>query len=403
MLSLPFRFKNQKLQDRFLTITINSDNVSCLAFYVDGKDAKIIGVGKQYLEPGAVRSGVIIDSDIVENSLNEAIIQATASVEDDISDVIFGLGGNLLYGFVTTAKATRDKSHPIDKKELDQIYKKLTESAYIQAQNEVLETTGNSDLDMDVVTSATVYTKLDHTLTKDLLDREGTEVEVAYFTAFTPSYHVKAIQKLAKNLGLNIIAIGSEMYCLTQALKLAGKGPLDCTILNVDNDFTDVGIVFGGGIVYTKYLDIGAFHITREISKNMGLSFREAEKIKSTYSYGKLPTTETVPIQNSLTSILNIWTNGLAVLFSEFSGVKTFASEILLVGEAAELPDVLEVISKEPWTKSIPFRGVPTYYKVSLRDLPFIKDSTDTLGSLEYVTNAALSVIYLETKGLLND
>ena len=95
-----------------------------------------------------------------------------------------------------------------------------------------------------------------------------------------------------------------------------------------------------------------------------------------------------------------MWLEGLKIVFTEFTGVKTFPSKVYLVGDAAELPDIQEILDKEPWTKSIAFKAPPTYTKLTLRDLQGVTDSTGTLGSLEYVMNAALSKIYLEMHGI---
>jgi cell division protein FtsA len=395
-MNLPFLniFKGSpKLSNKFLTVDINSENIKCLAYYVDEQQiAKIIGVGTALMEPNTVRGGNIIDMEQTKNALEEAVSQARNGYEDNINNVILGVNGNLSLGLMTTAKAARGQKGPVTQEELDDIEQTILNNAAIQARNVLLENTGNSDLDLETVTASTVYTKINGKEVKDPLKFEGESIETALFTAFTPSYHVKTLQKLAKNARLNILAIGSEMFSLVSAL----NNEPDYIIINIDSDFTDVGVVFGGGIVATKCLPIGAIHFTKEISQKMGVTLQEAEKMKNSYIYNKLSQSEVLLVQNCLHDTLNVWLDGLELLFSEFSGVKTFASKIYLVGEGSKLPDIFEFIGSEPWTKSIPFKSPPEFFKIRLDNLPKIADSTGKADVAEYLMPASLSSIFLE-------
>lgn len=415
MFKLPFGNKANKAPNKFLTIDIDSDKVKCLAFYVPNPQeeneissisdlpvAKIIGVGVQRFDQGTVRNGVIINHNNLAIAAKKAIDEATRNA-DDISDVIFGVSGQLAQGLVTTAKINRDNATEITEKELSNLQNKVIQAAFTQAQNEVLQISGDADVELELITSSNVYLKVDNALTNNPVGIKGSTLEIAFFTAFCPVYQVVAFQRLAKELGLNILAIGSEMYCLLKAMQKSQEKVSDCILINIDTDYTDVAVVFGGGIVATRSIDIGSAHLTKAIGEKTGLSYIESEKMKRTYSYGRLTPTETELIRAGLQEPLKIWLTGLKLLFGEFTGVKTFAHQIYLLGEAAEMPDIYEALGKEAWTKTIPFKAPPEYKKISLKELRTITDSTGTLGSLEYVLNAALSTIYLEMKGLLND
>jgi Tfp pilus assembly PilM family ATPase len=272
------------------------------------------------------------------------------------------------------------------------IERTILNDATIQARNILLENTGNSDMDLENVTTSTVYTKINGKEVKDPLKFEGDSIETAVFTAFTPTYHVKTLQKLAKSTGLNILAIGSEMFSLSESL----KNEPDYIIINIDSDFTDVGVVFGGGILATKCLPIGALHFTKEISQKMGVTMQEAEKMKNSYIHNKLSSSEVDLVRGCLHDTLNVWLDGLELLFTEFSGVKTFASKIYLVGEGSKLPDIFELIGKEPWTKAIPFKSPPEFFKIKLDQLQKTLDSTGKADAAEYLMPASLSSIFLE-------
>ena len=404
-MNLPFLKKTSKPLNKFLTLDIGSEAVNCMAFYADPqqKVAKIIGLGDAFLDPGSVRAGHIVDFEKVEEAARDAILKATEDFEDHVTDVIFGVSGDLALGLITTAKSARGKAGPIQPKELEAIELKIIENAFIQARNEIMEFTGNSDLEIEPVTISTVYTKVNNHIVKDPYVTEGETIELAVFTAFTPSYHVKNIQKLAKKLHLNILAVGSTMFSLVNSLKYSEPELKDYIVMDVGSDCTDIGVIFGNGIVATRNLHIAGHHFTEEISQKMGIGFKDAERLKHNYTYEKLSTGETTLVQNSVRETLEIWLDGVELLFGEFSGVKTFASKILLVGGGARLPDIYDYISGEPWTRSIPFKSPPEFRKLNLNELKKVADSTGKAGALEYVLPASLSIIYLEMLGLLND
>ena len=404
-MNLPFLKKTSKPSNKFLTLDIGSEAVNCMAFYVDPQTgvAKIIGAGDRMIETGAVRAGHIVDIEKVEEAARDAIHIATEDFEEHISDIIFGVSGDLALGLITTAKSARGRAGPIQPKELELIEQKIIENAFIQARNEIMEFTGNTEVEIEPVTISTVYTKINGHLVKNPYTSEGDTVELAVFTAFTPTYHVKALQKLAKKLHLNILEIGSTMFSLVNSLKYSEPELKDYLIMDVGSDCTDVGVVFANGIVATRNLHIAGKHFTEEISQKTGINLNDAERMKLSYTYEKLEDSEIKLVRGSIKETLDIWLDGVELLFGEFSGVKTFASKILLVGGGVRLPDLYDRISTEPWTKSIPFKAPPEFRKLNLEDLKKVTDSTGKAGSVEYVLPASLSIIYLEMLGYLND
>ncbi|EKE00179.1 MAG: cell division protein (septum formation) [uncultured bacterium] len=396
MLNLPF-LTLAKNQNKFLVVDINSKSVICLAIYVDVQNnAKIIGLGNSPLEEKAVSSGNIIDFDQVTEALKQAVVKATTDSGEKIKQVIFGVSGDLALGLVTTAKAGRSQSTVISEQEIKQVQQTILENAIIQARNEILETTGNSDIEIEPITTSNIYTKVNGRFIANPIGVEGESVEIAMFTAFTPSYHTKTLQKLARKVGLNILAIASEMYALTTSIRPGAPTLADYVVINIGSDFTDVAVVFGNGIVATKCLCIGADHFTKEISLKMGLTFNEAEKMKASYTYEKLAQSESLVVQNCMHETLETWLDGLELLFEEFSGVKTFASNIFLVGEGSKLPDIYDFVSREPWTKSIAFKAPPEFNKLKLDNMTKISDSTGQADQAEYLLPSALASIYLE-------
>jgi cell division ATPase FtsA len=398
-MKLPFLQASAAQSNKFLSVNINSKDVKCLTLYYDSGSYKIIGFGREALEAGSVRNSVIIDKEDVVRALKSAVLTATENLEEKVNNAIIGVSGDLCLGLVTTVRFKRQASLPFEKEEIDDLYEKISESAKIQAQNEYLETTGNPEVPLEIITSSNVFTKVDGQAVDSLEGGSGSAAEAAVFNAFSPSFHIRSLQDIAKKAGLNILAIGSEMYAISHWLKQYSSGLNDFVLLSIDNESTNAAVVFGGGIVSTKSLNIGFSSFTEGLSEKMGVSVDEADKMLKGYIAGKLTESEAGLVQSCVNEILNIWLAGLEILFNEFSNVKTFAPVIYLTGYGAEIKDVIAMLKSEPWTKSIPFGTFPEIFKVNFSDFSKISDATGKVGGPEWLNNISMSIIYEEIFG----
>jgi len=396
MINLPFFNKPAKTSDRFLCISIDSDFVRCLAMYKENKNMKIIGVGKSELDPGKVRSGSIVYPDQVATVLEDATNIACTELGEGIDETIVGISGDLCVGLMTTIKAKRPGAAVLTRREIEDFNDKIKETAYIQVQNEFMQINGNSENDLETITSSNVYMKIDNQRVSSLEGHTGSVVEFATFNAFVPSFHVKAIQQTTREAGLNVIAMGSSMYCLVQNTIEANASLSDFILVEVGGDCTNASVVFGKGIVATRTLNVGYRHFIEGVSEKMGLTLKESDRVVKSYIQGKLTQSETTVVQNALRTALEIWVSGLELLFAEYSGVKTFAPKILFTGEGTDLPDLWNVLHRQEWTKSIPFKAPPELGKLTFLDLGHLTDATGKASGSEWLPTACLSMIKSE-------
>ena len=396
MIKLPFLKKTSKKEPKFLTLDISSSSVKCLVFYKENGALKIIGSGKSYLETGAVRNGVVVDFDLVAIAAAEAIDIATQNVEEDVKNTIIGVSSDLCIENVTTAKITRGTDAPINEAETENFNQKIIDSATIQVQNYYSEVKGDSDTELQMITSSVVYNKIDNESVDNLDGKSGKIVEMALYNAFCPVYHIEAIQKLGKKLKLNVMAVSPVNFAVLKALKQSELESSDLVLAQIGADFTNVGIVFGGAIIKNKSLHIGHNHFVEELSRIMGLTPVEATKVLKSHSKGTLSPSESVVVQNCLGEVLDTWREGIELLFTDFTGVKTFASHVYLFGEGVQLPEIEEELTKSPWTKNIPFKSPPSIDVLLLNNLTKVADATGSVVSHEWVAPASLAYIYEE-------
>ena len=403
MLRLPFLSRKTGENESFLTLDIGTDYVKCLVFEFSEHSptkVQIKGVGKQPIGYLYTRGGAIVDYTGVKEACEIAVSEALATYDSKPTGVILGLSGDMTKGLVTTVRLQRPEPEiPISEQELSKVISKIQETASLEALKGIAEMTGNPDLDISLTNSSISSVKLDGNYVKDPLGLTGASLEIALFTAFSPSFHLKILQKLMKDLRLKILAVSSQMYSLSKLL-CANDENSNMILIDVGGETTDVGIIFGGGIVATRTLSIGGRHVTRAISDTFSLSFSDAEELKLRYSLNNLTTDESDRVFQCISGVLEIWVSGVELLFSDFDGVKTFPSKIYLVGGGSSLPDLPQIIEKEPWTRNIPFKEPPTFAKVAFSDLSAIVDMTGKVNALDDIMPASLAEVFLEMKGV---
>ncbi len=399
MFNLPFHKKDQQDPNKFLSLNINARDVKCLAFYYDGGIFKIIGAGNKEVPEGSVRNGMIIDEPVVVEAIKSAVEKATENLNEPLKDVLVGVDGGITTGLATTVRMKRSSNDPIKPEELYQLYEKIKETAKVQAKNKLLESTGDPEIDVSSVTTSDIYIKLDDQKVLSLEGSTGKNIEIAVFNSFVPSFHLKSLQSNIKKAGLNIIAVGSQMYSLVEWIKSPPKKTYDFVLINLSEDSTDVGAVFGGGITSTRTLNIGYMHFIETISSKMGLSKKEADNILKMYNAEKLSESEVSLVKACLNEVLEIWLDGLKILFEEFPGVKTFAPKVYLSGCGMDTKDIIQTIEEVPWTTTIPFKETPEFNKISFTDTEEIVNSTEKNLSTDWVYIASTSLIYKEIMG----
>ncbi len=399
MVKLPFQ-KTYEDTNKFLSLSITSRDVKCLSFYYDNDLFKIIGFGSQEIPKNSVRNGMVLDKDVVLEAIKSSVEKATEGMEDKPKKVLVGVDGGTTIGLTTTVKMKRQNSDPIQPQEIEALYKRITEASYIQARNKVLQNTGDPEMDLDTITTLDVYLKIDDQRVATLEGQRGSVIEAAVYNSFAPSFHISSLQSVVKKAGLEIIAIGSQMYSLVEWIKNPPKNSLDFVLINLAEDSTDVGVVFGGGIISSKTLNIGYSHFLDSISRKMGLSVKDTESVLKMYKVGKLAESEIVVVKECLSEILEIWIDGLKLLFEDFPGVKTFAPKIYLSGCGVDTPDISDAIKNEPWAKTIPFKAEPEFSKISFGDLEKISNSTGEKFSPDWIYTTATSTIYKVILGI---
>lgn len=388
MFKLPFSKKDSNT-NKFLTIELNSQTVKAATFYVDENSYKIIGLGEGDLERGSVRSGKIINMADTIEATEEAISKACENTEEFVNNVIVGVSSDMCIEQVTTAKIKRGNKNNLSQKEISHHIERVKASALDQAHINFFETKGNDKTELELITESVVYTKVDGAKITKYEETEAEELEIALYTAHCPKYYIDSINKLTKKVKLNLLALVPINFSIQNALEKTDMESSDYITLHIDSDYTNVGVAFGTSVVTTKSLPIGLEHFVESISGNMGLTYKEAEKVLETHKNENLNKSESMIVQNCLEDTLEIWLNGIKILFGSAKNIKTFPSIIYMLGTGSELSEISELLDR-PWTKSIPFKEPPSFEILSPNVFEGIVDSTGMLNAPKWTSTISL-------------
>ena len=403
MLKLPFRSFSHKTKN-FACVEITSDYAKCIVLEpptTPGEGFKVLGVSKIAIEKGFVRAGLIIDVERVAEVVKSAVLDAGKDVPNLSKEVIVSVAGELSICNITTVKMTRPENTPLKKKEISAIYATISQSSLENAALLFMKSTGNVDVKMELILNSDVYFKLDGVVVDSLENKKGTDLEIASFSSFSPKFNISTIEQVCKKAGLKLLGISPQLYGLSLILKKLKGDYFDGVLINISSDFTEVGVVFGGGLISTKTLAIGSSHFSKVISEKLGLSYKDARLKKTQYINSTLSSEDTLLVQEATGELLELWLDGIQLLFEEFEGVKTFSSKVYLTGEDIDFPGLIDILSKEPWTKSIAFKSPPEFSQITCSDFNTVTDTTGKCIGGEFAPLLGICNVYLFLKGMI--
>ena len=314
-----------------------------------------------------------------------------------VNEGVVILNGSNSRSIMTTLRISRNSRDEITETENNEIMQKVFETAYNEIAGIVYDETKEENVALDLLDFFPIYLSCDGREVIDLIGETGSEIEVCFSVFFGRSEEMEILKKLVKSIGINKITFISSNQALLKSLKSSKKDKVDAVILDVGSNITEVIVCFGGGVLLNKVLEIGGYDLTQELSEKLKLSFLNAEKIKRFYTYNKLKEKESDIVSKVINYNLENWLNGLIVTFEDFKSVKTFPSDFYVVGGSSELPDINEMLFEEPWTKTIPFKEIPSYKKIDFVKLKKL-DKSQMSKPNEDLVPTLVSLLYLEKR-----
>lgn len=189
-----------------------------------------------------------------------------------------------------------------------------------------------------------------------VVSRGETTGKISVLLIAAPKRVIEKYIGIARDAGLKPVALETESLALARSL--CREGDPTTIIVSLGAASTEVVIVFGGNVVFTRSIATGGMTLTRVIMGEFNLPQKQAEEYKQTY--GILQDKLSGKVANVLKPVLEILAAELikAIEYTHTHIAESTVSRVVICGGGAFLPGLseflaqrtsLEVSLGDPW------------------------------------------------------
>lgn len=391
--------RKSRVDNYIVALDVGTEFVKALVAEVKDDSLEIIGAGRAQQSVADMHSGAIADISGVVRNCEQALAEAEEQAGFQAKRVVIGLAGELVKGVTNTIRYRRPQpDRPLDNAEMEFIIDKVHERAQAKAQKQIALETGNEDVEVKLVNSALVSIHIDGYKVSNPISFQGRDVAVQIYTAFAPMVHIGALERVADELSLELLAVAAEPFAVSRSV-LGDDASSNFTAILVDvgGGTTDIAVVNDGGVEGTKMFGIGGRSFTRTIAADMDLSYKDAEKLKVNIGHDQIKPSVKKQLETSIDKTLEVWTGGVELALSEFDSVDHLPNRILLCGGGASLGRLVEALSSDEWRSELPFTKRPSVHHIEPSEVVGITDESGKVTDHTYVTAMGLLRVGYDT------
>lgn len=391
--------KSTPHDDTILALDIGTEYVKALIARVKGEKIEIVGVGRTHQELSDMHSGAIADIAGAVRNCEDALAQAEEAAGFQARRCVIGIAGELVKGVTNTIRYRRpEPNRPLDETEMEFIIEKVQDRAAAKAQKQIALETGNDDVEVKLVNSALVSIHIDGYKVSNPIGFQGKDVAVQIYTAFAPMVHIGALERVAQELDLELIAVAAEPFAVSRSVLGADANSNFTAILaDVGGGTTDIAVVNDGGVEGTKMFGIGGRSFTNTIANEMSIPYDAAEKLKINIDRDEVKASVKQDVAQAVDKTLEVWLAGVELALSEFDSVDHLPPRMLLCGGGASLTQLVEALEKRDWYKELPFTRRPSIKHITPDDVVGITDTTEKASDHTYITAMGLLRVGYDT------
>ena len=393
--------KSRKVSDddHIVALDIGTEFVKALIAKLEDDELHIVGVGRARQEVSDMHGGAIADIAGVVRNCEEALAQAEDAAGLQAKRVVIGIAGELVKGVTDTIRYRRPQpDRPLDDSEMEFIIEKVQERAQIKAQQQIALETGNDQVEVKLVNSALVGIHIDGYKVSNPIGFQGRDVAVQIYTAFAPMVHIGALERVADELSLELLAVAAEPFAVSRSvLGNDGNSNFTAILADVGGGTTDIAVVNDGGVEGTKMFGIGGRSFTQTIATDMNLSYKDAEKLKVNIGHEQIKPTVKKEVTEAIDKTLEVWIAGVELALSEFDSVDHLPNRILLCGGGSSLEKLVDTLEGAAWHKELPFTRKPTVQHINPSEVIGVTDTTGDVSDHTFITAMGLLRVGYDT------
>lgn len=394
--------RQAKRSDKYIVaLDIGTENVKALIGKIVDDEVEIVGAGRAHQSLSDMQAGAIADIASVTNNCNKALAEAEKQAGVSARAVVIGIAGELVKGTTISVRVMRqDGKKPLEIDEVERIIQLVQKRAFEKAKQQITEELGGKDIDIRLVNSALVRMEIDGYSVTNPVGFQGKEVAVQLYTAFAPMIHIGAVEQVATQLDMDLLAVAAEPFAVSRSVTGdSDDSSLSAILMDVGGGTTDIAVLHEGGVQGTKMFGIGGRAFTRSVERDLGIDFSLAEKLKVSLLSSKsaIPPAKLSQLEAALQKTIRVWRSGVELALSEFDALDHIPHQILLCGGGASLELITQSLEESDWYRSLPFARKPSIRFITPDTVVGIVDKTEDVADHTFITAMGLLRVGIDT------
>jgi cell division protein FtsA len=370
--------RRNEFHSHYTVLDIGTEFVKALVVKREEGTGIVIGVGKVRQSLSDMQSGAVADIQGVIDNCDRALTEAEDMCGAIPGQVVMGIAGEQVRGFSTTMTMPRSQPQArITQADIATALQAVQRRALKEAVRQMSHELGVAEVNVKLVHSSITSVHIDGYAVTNPLDFQGQVLEISVFNTFAPLTHIGALQTIAQELDLELVATVAEPYALTRGCATEDVYEFGGIYIDVGGGTTDIAVV-RRGIEAIRMFALGG-------------RLEEAERFKLAHAEGRLPAEQDALARATLEPTAEVLAQGVALTLEELSGKEQLPPALYLAGGGASLPEVAEQLSAVDWPEMLPMRRQPTVRVLGPADVQGIHDSTGLLVGSQDVTPMGLA------------
>ncbi|HEX5798271.1 MAG TPA: hypothetical protein VFX79_02850, partial [Candidatus Saccharimonadales bacterium] len=237
--------------DQYLVaLDVGTENVKALIGRIGGEGIEIVGVGRAHQQLSDMQAGAVADIGGVVENCNKALAIAEEQAQISVRTAILGIAGELVKGTTTSVRVSRkDPNLELDVDEMEKIITMVQRRAEATARKSLEWELGGQNIDVRMVNSALVSISIDGYNVTNPIGFKGRDVLVQLYTAFAPMIHIAALERVAAELDLDLLAVAAEPFAVSRSVIGDEANPtMSAILMDVGGGTTDIAVINDGGV-----------------------------------------------------------------------------------------------------------------------------------------------------------
>ncbi len=389
----PLLRRREQFASHYTAIDIGTEVIKVLIVKREGDQGIVIGASKVAQSSTDMQAGAVADIQSVIDNLDRALTEAEDMCNAIPGQAVIGLAGEQIKGFSTSVSMQRQQpqSH-ITQAEVASALSLVQRRATREAVRQMTHELGITEVNVKLVHSAITQVAVDGYAVTNPLDFQGRQLDISVFNTFAPLTHVGALQTIAQELDLELVATVAEPYALARGCATDEVYAFGGIFVDIGGGTTDIALVRHGGIESTRMFGLGGRAFTRRVATELEMPLEQAEQFKVAHGQGHLPSDQMIIAHNAVTPNAEVLAQAVALALEEMAGDELLPPAIYLAGGGSALPEIAQQLDLLEWTEYLPFNKQPVIRTLRPEDVRGIHDSTGMLTGVQDITPMGLAV-----------